>query len=159
MAEKTALQLEREAVDLELAQLQLEDLRESSAHRRAIREQKARNQIAYQALLIENADIQKAKEEACPHRKGGKDLEGLRFGSSSNYSVVKHTLPMGDQMVVCQRCQKTWHKPLRAAFEVNGKLDQRAYKAALEEYKFAINMPTDNTPSGTRMFVLSSEAA
>lgn len=153
-AEKTALQAEREAVDLELAQLQLEDLREKAEQRRAIRAQKARNQIAYQSSLDENNLVQKLMQDGCSHRKGGKNLEGMLNGQSGYYAVVKHTLPLGEQMVVCQRCTKVWERPIKADFKTAAE-----YKVALEEYKRAINFPTDNEPSGTRMFVLTADAA
>ena len=155
--QKSELQKQREAIDLELAQLQLEDLKFSVTRRRAEREQRLRHRAATEESLAQTR-IDRANAEAnCLHRKGGKNTEGFSNGNSPNYSVIKHTLPQGGVMIVCQRCPKEWHPPVRSNF-ATGAEGAAEYKAALLDYRAALNFPTDNEPSGTQIFAVHRAA-
>lgn len=154
MAEKPTLQALRSEIDDELAQLQLDEMRENRDRRLAQRDQKQRNQKAFEASLAEGRAIAQMAQDGCPHKKGGKDMAGLHFGSSPNYAVIKHTLPMGEVLVLCQRCMKEWRRPIASEFD-----SKRDYQVELKVYREALNFPTDNVPSGTHMFQLTRDAA
>ena len=150
--ELSALDAERERIDLELKVLQLEDLRDTVERRRAQKSQKKQSRDATEAALADSRAQQLAREQECPHRKGGKDMEGLRFGNSQNFSVIKHMLAHGEVFVLCQRCHKEWRRPDRAL------LKPEAYAEAMREYRRALDLPTDNVPSGTRLFAVEGAA-
>lgn len=152
--ELTPFEQQAQEVRLELEMLQLEELRESSAKRQSLRAQKKQSREATEASLEDSRLQQKIREDACPHRKGGKDMEGLFVGNSGDHSVIKHTLPQGGVMVLCQRCMKEWHRPSPTMIDesTGERITPAAYKLALVEYQKALNLPTDNVPSGTQLF-------
>jgi hypothetical protein len=92
-------------------------------------------------------------QNRCAHRKGGKGVAMLYQGNDSNYAVIKHTLSHGATIVVCQRCTKVWEPPPRNLIRKGATAEDRAeYKRLAEEYQWALNLPTDNEPSGTVLF-------
>lgn len=137
-------------LELEERMLRLEDLRNRVT---ADRERRANIQLAHerQARSLEDYNQQvKKQQDVCKHRKGGKGLEGILNGHDSNYSVAKHQYPWGEFGVMCLRCGKEWRKPKDELKKEN----PAAYKAAMSDYKEALNFPTDNEGSGTQLFMV-----
>jgi hypothetical protein len=122
-------------------ELELEELTyrlENERNRRSERKQQSETQ---QQSLADAERQQNAIKEACPHRKGGKDMGGLTRGTDTKYAVGTVTQPWGQQYVLCSRCGKQWNGPF------NGKpADPGFYEA--------IQWPTDNEPSGTQIFLV-----
>ena len=70
-------------------------------------------------------------------------------GDDPKYAVIKHRLPYGGVMVLCQRCGKEWH-PANPYF-VNdfGRVENKPADTGWAE---AVRFPTDNTASGSSLF-------
>jgi hypothetical protein len=84
----------------------------------------------------------------------------LYQGNDPNYAVIKHTLSHGPVIVVCQRCTKVWEPPPRELVAKGATPEMRAeYRGLLEQYRWALNLPTDNEPSGTVLFAFTEEPA
>lgn len=145
-------EMERETarLRLEMTQLELEDLRMRVENEKTRREQIAMaHKRQQQSLEDSNARIQAARE-ACNHRKGGKNLEGIGKGHDSYFSISKITYPWGETTVMCLRCTKEWRKPPESL----KKTDPAAYKKQMDEYKWAMELPTDNEPTGSQIFLI-----
>lgn len=150
----------------ELEQLELEErrhrvalMRDQVAKIEAKKDQELRNRR--QQLLIEEKNKAKvsAEQNACAHKKAGRGIEGIFTGSAAEYAVIKHTEPWGETYVKCQRCGKEWRDP----FFMLRKLDPRQvsnykkankteYEQQMKDYKWAMELPTDNSPSGGTIF-------
>lgn len=142
------------AIQLQHAVLELEDLTNRVQNERERRAAIVRAHKATQES-IDQADRDKAREQGtCRHKKGGKNMEGILNGNDANYSVIKHTYPWGVTAVHCTRCGKEWW-PAPAAMK---KANPAAYKQQQREYVEALNLPTDNEPSGSLMFSISYES-
>jgi hypothetical protein len=144
----------RQASIDELRDLQIQEAKERMDAAKARREDRKRKAAAYQEALAAEQTSREQTAEECTHKKGGKvgvsgGMEALYKGNDQNYSVVKHTLPLGETVVICQRCPKVWRKP---SDELK-KADPKAYKEALQEYQWATRLPTDNEPSGSQNFL------
>lgn len=138
----------------ELEQLQLEEARQQALDRKTARDQKKNRVEAIEAALKRDRENQEAIQAACTHRKGGKGAAGIYRGQDSNFSVITHTFAEGITRVVCQRCGKKWEPPPPLAKKATP--EQKAeYKAAYAEYRRALELPTDNEPSGTVLFAFS----
>lgn len=138
---------EAEEIELEYKRLQVEQMREQLQDRK--------NRTDRIREMRENAarDMRKAQQErehrqrVCKHRKGGRDNR-FANGNDQNYSVVTNTYPTGQIAVMCTRCGKEVWKPEIAL----KKTDPAKYKAMMEEFRTWVNYPTDNTPSGSKVF-------
>jgi len=143
-------------IEDELKALHLEQARfEVSALRGRENMRKTRVQAIENAL---KADAQRtaATISRCAHRKGGKGVEMIYRGNDSNYAVVKHQLPHGPIIVICQRCPKVWYPPDSALIGKGATAEQRRqYARELKEYTEALNYPTDNEMSGSQLFVVT----
>ena len=163
--EKTPTQIESERVTLLLQQLDLEEKLENASKRRALAAQRQMSAEASERTLAENRAQQRMRAQMCPHRKGGKNIEGLDNGNSPDFAVIKHTLSHGGVIIVCQRCQNIWEAPVPPKVAGMDKKSAEyktlvaAYKAELVEYQRALNFPTNNEPSGTRLFAVERTAA
>jgi hypothetical protein len=150
--------LDARKINDELEQLQLEETRERVAQIRRLRAVRENRMKTRQAALEKNNAIQRASEEGCAHRKGGKGKEMWFAGNDHNYAVVKHILSHGPMIVLCQRCSKLWTPPpteLR-----NGTAEERReYKRLYVEYQAAVNLPTDNETSGAKLFEFTQQVA
>lgn len=136
-----------EEVELEFKRLQVELMRDQIAAREAQKE--------YSRVKIEKmvADMKAAEREmqhrqrVCAHRKGGKNNQFAK-GNDQNRSIVQNTYPMGEISIMCSRCFKTvWRPELKLK-----KSDPKLYEAMLAEWKEWSSWPTDNTPSGSKIF-------
>jgi hypothetical protein len=144
LAESARIDLEMKRVTLELNRESLQTLKDSQ-ERRLMKLRKQERDLA------ENLRIKEARQKACKHKKGGRNKEGFAKGNSANYAVIQHTYPAGDVVVLCQRCDKTWEMPL-PALRIS---DPDLYQRQLREYRMALEWPTDNEPSGTRLFLIT----
>ena len=150
--------LDRKMITEELEQLQLEETRDRVLEMRQRREGNRRRVEARDNDLKDSAARQKAIQDACWHKKGGKGVQMLFQGSDHHYAVVKHTLSHGPLIVLCQRCSKVWEQPpLALNARSASKEDKALYQKLYDEYQWALNLPTDNEPSGTQLFVITRE--
>jgi hypothetical protein len=139
----------------ELEALQLEEAREIAVDRRNARAGRESRSRAIEASLRRDRQNQERIQAACVHRKGGKGTAQLYQGNDHNYSLITHTLSHGVTIVICQRCSRIWEPP--AALPIKATPEQRAkYRADMAEYRRALNLPTDNEPSGTTLFAYSA---
>lgn len=145
----------RKQVQDELEDLQLQEAREAAQERRQSRAQKQSRVVAIEESLRRDRENQARIQAACHHKKGGKGTAQLYQGNDPNYAVITHTLSHGPTIVICQRCNHVWEPP--KALPKTATKEQRAqYKADLATYRWALNLPTDNEPSGTTLFAFSS---
>ena len=139
----------------ELEELQLQEAHEQAEQRKLARASKDSRIRAIELSLRRDRKNQEAIQAACVHRKGGKGTSQLYAGNDSNFAVVTHTLSHGPTIVVCQRCGKIWEPP--AALPRKATPEQKAqYKIDHAEYRRALNLPTDNEPSGTILFAFAA---
>ena len=139
----------------ELEDLQLQEAREAAESRSQTRSQRQSRAIAIEQSLSRDRSHQASIQAGCHHRKGGKGTAQLYQGNDPNYAVITHTLSHGVTIVICQRCGKLWEPP--TALRKSATPEQRAqYKTDLATYRWAVNLPTDNEPSGTTLFAFSS---
>lgn len=142
---------DRKQMQDELEELQLQEARDSAEQRKLNRSQRESRIKAIEMSLRRDRANQERIQAACVHRKGGKGTAQMYQGNDPNYAVVTHTLSHGPTIVICQRCGKVWEPP--PALPKKATPEQKAaYKAELFEYRRALNLPTDNEPSGTVLF-------
>jgi hypothetical protein len=140
-------------IEIELKQLQLEQTRHEVSVMRSAQEMRRTRVRSIEASLAADAQRREAVMAACSHRKGGKDHNQIYRGNDSNYAVVKHQLPTGPIIVVCQRCPKVWRAPDRALIAKGASAeDRKRYARELKEYNDAMDFPTDNEMSGSQLF-------
>jgi hypothetical protein len=139
-----------------LEQLQLEETQERVNQMRQ-RKESVRRRILSRETDLRNARIrQKAIQDNCWHKKGGKGVEMLAHGNDHNYAIVKHQLCHGPIIIICQRCSKVVEPPDPALNARKATPEQKAeYKRLYEEYQLWLNLPTDNEMSGTQLFVVN----
>ena len=151
---------ERSKLTEELEQLQIEEVKERLADSAQKRNQRINRGRMVQASLEDTARRQKYLQSRCAHRKGGKGVAMLYQGNDANFAVVKHILSHGPLIVICQRCSKLWEPPDKKMNSRKATPEQRQeYKKLWEEYQWAVNLPTDNETSGTKLFEFHSEDA
>lgn len=140
----SSVEEELQYTELEFKKLQLEDLRSRVEKEKERRAEIVRVHMAQQRSIDDaNRQIQ-SEQEFCKHRKGGKNLQGILNGNDSDYSVINHTYPWGQGVVICTRCGKTVHEPMDRK--------SKTFKEEMKLYKEWANFPTDNEPSGTTLF-------
>ncbi len=158
---ETSLDREARELDLELKRLTVEDLRVRLASDAAMREDRRRIAEQRERSAESERRTQRQRQTVCPHRKGGKDLEGLERGNDANASVLKHTYPTGAVHVLCTRCLKDWGpaccgKPKKVRGTDRCQTCGKAYREQTPGYREALAMATDNEPSGAGVFQFSS---
>lgn len=147
MAEKNVM-AELEALNLEKARREVAILRSEEAMRKVRRD-------STEMSLRAEAQADAIRHANCWHKKGGNGVENLFRGNDNNYAVVKHILPTGELMVVCQRCGCQWHPPDRALLARGAPVeDRKLYAVQMAEYQRAVAFPTDNTTSGSQIFLI-----
>lgn len=147
-AQRLALELEERELDLKMKRIDVElkkEAWENLQRQRAARKEQILNQRRAVEAFLQNRIL---RQTHCNHRKGGTGHESIVKGEgrSSYYAVIKHQLPVGKYMVLCQRCGKEWH-PNLSALENNG-----IPKPATKGYARAFAYATNNSPSGSSMF-------
>jgi hypothetical protein len=152
--------LDRAKIQAEMEALQLEKMREDVRTIRSTREARKARTLALQNSLRDTTLRQKLIQSRCAHRKGGKGVGMLFSGNDANYAVVKFTLSHGPTIVVCQRCIRLWEPPDRKLVRRGASPEERAeYKRQMDEYQWAMNLPTDNEPGGTKLFEIYRDDA
>lgn len=142
------LRIMREKLELEHLQMSVEN-------------ERARRAGIIQAHKVQQASLDdfnaKVKEQqaTCKHKKGGKNMEGILNGNDANYSVIQHTYPWGQTDVICTRCGKEWPQPSLTLRKENPK----EYKRLFAIWKEAMQLPTDNEPAGSQIFVITRTKA
>jgi hypothetical protein len=145
---------EAEAIELRYKELQIQDIEERIAERTAKKER------IEEARRKQLADFKKGERErlrrqrVCKHRKGGMN-NNFAQGNGANYSVNMNTYPDGRQVIFCTRCGKEVERPTAKL----RKEDPERYKQMLEEWNEWSRYPTDNKPSGGKIFEVLPDAA
>jgi hypothetical protein len=137
-------------IDAEMKMLDLELKREQVTKLRAATNQKLDNARA-RDLSIKNYMAQRdAQQSNCNHLKGGTGAEAFLRGQGDSpyYAVIKHKLPSGKYMVLCQRCGKEWHPA--------DKFDKSIKETP--GYQQALAWPTNNSASGSSTFLFERAA-
>lgn len=152
--------LDKAKITSDLEALQLEEMQERVFQMRQ-RKESIHRRIASRERDITSAQArQRAKESNCWHKKGGKGVENLSRGTDHYYAVVKHQLCHGPIIVICQRCGHVEEPPDVALNARGATTAQKAeYKRLYEQYRWWLDLPTDNTMSGTQLFIVNNEAA
>jgi TolA-binding protein len=147
--------LDKVSITEQLEQLQLEETQERITQMRERKESMRRRLESRQIDIRNGRARQKAQEDACWHKKGGKGVEMLSRGNDHNYAVVKHQLCHGPIIIICQRCSKVVEPPDQALNRKKATPEQKAeYKRLYADYQWWLNLPTDNEMSGTQLFVI-----
>lgn len=129
--------------------LELEELRERVARQRSEKQQKAAARADNEKSFREAAQKQAQMQAGCNHKKGGRDYAATnKRGDGDNYSVIPHTMPLGNTIVLCTRCLFMWTPGTSAKFMPDGKTKNPTGISWAE----AIKLPTDNSPSGSVLF-------
>lgn len=151
----TALQAELAAVKAEQQAFELEERKYAlieAKHRVARLEQEnatkleqAKNRARQIISEIRNREALQAQ---CTHMKGGtvttQDPSVVMNGhgsDSTDFALIRHALPAGNLMLLCQRCLKEWYGPNPLTGE-----------AATPGFAEAKRWPTKNHPSGSSQF-------
>lgn len=150
LQDKTDDQIRQELLNLtaEERRLDLEIKREKVSEIRSKR-QNILDQYRMKAVATAQFLAQRAAQQAhCNHRKGGRGPDAVMRGQgdSAMYSVIKHKLPGNYWMVLCQRCGKEWHQG-----------SQLLNEPQTPGFQDAIQFPTDNTASGSSIFLFEKE--
>ena len=152
--------LDKTKITEELELLQLEEARAQAQERRDRKNQSANRRHMVQASLRDTDKRRKYTQSRCAHRKGGKGYQELYSGNDHNFAVIKHILSHGPLIVICQRCGRLWEPPDKALNSRKAEPeDRKEYKRLWDEYQWAINLPTDNETSGTKLFEFHNEDA
>ena len=141
--ESAKIDAEMKALDLELKREQVSKLRSQIS-------QKLENTKS-RALAVRNYLAQRdAQQEACNHHKGGTGSEAFLRGQGDSpyFAIIKHKLPSGLYMVLCQRCGKEWHPA--------DKFDKSIKETP--GYQQALSWPTNNSASGSSVFLFERVA-
>lgn len=147
-------------VEAEMQELQLEKMRADVRSLRSAQSQRVTRMEALQRSLRANNQRRAYTQSHCAHRKGGKGVQNLFSGNDANFAVVKFTLSHGPTIVVCSRCIRVWEPPDRNLVRRGASSEERAlFKRQLEEYQWAMNLPTDNEAGGTKLFEIYEEPA
>ena len=140
---------ELELLAAEEKRLDLEIKREQVASIRAKRNTQLERARSAQIAIKQYMAQRNAQQNSCSHRKGGTGAEAFLRGQGDSpyYAVIKHRLPHGMYMVLCQRCGKEWHPPVP--------------KLGLEGtpgYEQAITFNTNNSASSSATFLFEKSA-
>lgn len=148
----TNAQLEAEvaAIDLEMKKLSLVKMRDDVAKIKAQAQNDYEAANAKRIATLQFLASRKANQDRCNHRKGGRGPEAVMKGQGDDgsYAIIKHRLPSREFMALCQRCGKEW----MPANKWNIEGGQIKVIPATEGWDWAINVPTDNSPSASSDF-------
>lgn len=126
--ERLKLLKEKESLELIKLRKEVEKMKLEDRQRDILLKQHAETVDEYRRRI-------NMEQHSCNHHKGGVDIAGVRGQGTHNlFSIVKHQLPTGDIMVLCQRCSKIW-------------------QPGDENYYAMLNAPTDNTMSTSVQFI------
>ena len=153
-------QLDRRAaiVRARKEEMDLQDIKERLDERSNKRNTKSQEFFSRGRELVRTKKNQEQVQAACRHQKGGRGNEpgGFLRGNDANHSLIKHTLPTNELWIRCSRCGKTWRPKYREEFPV-GAAGDAEFSKAKEEYNWAVQANTDNSPSGSITFQWSGD--
>lgn len=142
-------------ISAELEQLQLEEAREAAEQRRNKRQARKQRLAVIERTLKRDKAQRELIQASCQHRKGGKGTAQMYMGNDANYAVITHTISSGGKIVVCQRCGKLWEAPEPLSKKATAE-EKLKYREQMAEFRRAVNLPTDNEPSGSVLFTFTS---
>ena len=137
----------------------LQDITERLADRKNKRDMKW-NQFRTRGVELRKTDHDvELVQESCQHKKGGRGNipGGFLKGNDVNYSVIKHTLPTNQKLVLCTRCGKRWPPVNPTDYDLKSPAGKEAYEAAKAKYQWALDLNTDNIESSSITFQHTSE--
>ena len=143
-----------EDVEREWKRLQVEELREKLQARRDERQRLEDLRARQLRDFKKGQEILARRQRACKHRKGGKNNQ-FANGNDNNYSVIRNTYPTGEVAIMCTRCFMEVRRPDPR----ERKKDPEGYSERLTLWKEWDSFPTDNTPSGGKIFEIIPAAA
>lgn len=137
-------------MEAEIKRLELEEKSEQLQDRKRKKQAKREEFEAKNRELLNQLARIAAKQRNCTHRKGGMGQgvghpEPISPGDSDVYAVIKHQLPNGDWLVMCQRCGAEWMPQDKWSGRPASVIGGITYKEALQ-------FRTDNTPSKSCVF-------
>jgi len=143
-----------EEIELKWKLMQIEEMEDRMKQREELKQRRAEDRRRQYEDFRKNEELIARRQAGCKHRKGGRDN---RFwnGNSQDYSINKNTYPTGEEAIFCTRCQKTIWKPNKKLRQTDPKL----YASMMEEWKIWSSYPTDNTPSGSKIFEVEDAVA
>lgn len=151
MPEKRSTVSEAEEIELEFKRLQNEIMREQIQTRNDLKARLTANRAKQMSDFKKNELETMRRQRVCKHRKGGRDNQFAR-GNDANYSIITNTYPTGRICISCTRCGKeVWKPELKLKKE-----DPELYKTMMAEFKTWSEYPTDNTPSGSKIFEITA---
>jgi len=144
---------EFEQVELEFKKMQIK-LFQRQLSEQDDKDERLKNQRERQVADFKKGEQVKTRRQAnCKHRKGGKN-NNFGKGDGTSYSINMNTYPDGRQVIMCTRCWKEVEKPAREL----KKKDPELYAKMWEEWKQWSDYPTDNSPSGGKIFEIERAA-
>jgi hypothetical protein len=141
-------------VEREFKQLQIQALRiQIGDNQKKIEQMKAdaARRVEDQKALEK---MRERRKKLCRHKKGGRN-NNFAQGNAPDYSLAINVFPCGEVVVFCTRCQSDWRKP---ELELK-RTDPKAYAEQMAEFTKWASMPTDNSPSGSQIYLIHKEAA
>lgn len=154
MPTKKTAELDAAEIELEWKRLQVEELRAKIQERNDRYERLEATRRKQLADFEKAQQVLAARQRVCKHRKGGRDNK-FHNGNDNNYSVIRNTYPTGETAIMCTRCFKEVRRPDPRKRKENPEL----YKQQLEEWRLWDSYPTDNSPSGGKIFEIIPAAA
>lgn len=139
---KSKLQQERE-------ELELEQLREDVAKKRAQKELRKAALAENEKAFRDKEQSERALQARCNHKKGGRDFASLqKRGDGENYAILPWQHPLGFMIAICSHCLFIWEPGVTAKTMKDGKTPNPTGVSWEEAMKF----PTDNSPAGSVLF-------
>lgn len=157
-SDKTNAQLldEVAAIELEMKQLTLIKMRDDVAKIKAKAAHDFEIASAKRLATLQFLAARKANQDRCNHRKGGRGPDAIMRGQGddASYAIIKHRLPHREFMALCQRCGKEWMPPNK--WNVEGGVLKPLLAThgpnPMDNWEWAVNINTDNTPSASSDF-------
>lgn len=133
------MQIETAGVQMETAQIALEQQRETNEdykQRKAIR---ARQNAKRQAQMVRDAKVMLALQKTCRHKQGGRH-ENVQKGDGKSVLTRSLIFFAGNFLIQCNRCGLSVQRPNPLLKKLNRKL----YEAAMDEYNRLLEMSESN---------------
>jgi hypothetical protein len=143
-----------EEIELRWKELQIEDMEERMVNRREAKDRAAADRQRQYEDFKKNQAIMTRRQNLCKHRKGGRDNKFWN-GNSQDYSINRNIFPTGEEAIFCTRCGKEVRKPTREL----RKTDPKLYAEMMVVWRKWSDLPTDNTPSGSKIFEIIPDDA
>lgn len=124
-----------------------EEIANITSKKNAAIEQARSKQLATMQFLANR----EANQKRCNHRKGGRGPDAVMrgMGDDAMSSVIFHKMPDGSMFVLCQRCGKEWY----GARKWNTEHGLLKPLPPTEGWENAVQLATDNSPSGSSTFL------